>query len=211
MVNQAINFLISLWTYILEILQDKEWMLVIFTAILALFTYRLWRDSRILQRAYIAVEPRGIHMLLNGSDLIGHVGIKNAGKLPARNVSWFIGIKHSGSGEEPGDFFPLERDKGSIVIAPDTIATRGSGPGVQVQTLNEFCGVPSGKARTSQRETFLYVWGVVNYHDGFKKKRMTKFCHRYNWINRGRNLPPAQAYEIDAEFARHHEHGNDAT
>src|SRR5262249_3485585 len=57
-------------------------ILALFTAMLAIFTKRLWSDARILQRAYIAVEPLGIHLMKNGSDLIGHVGIKNAGHLP---------------------------------------------------------------------------------------------------------------------------------
>src|SRR5207249_3011977 len=47
-----------------SVLRDHDWMLVIFTAILAIFTFRLWRttykDTRILQRAYIAVEPQGV-------------------------------------------------------------------------------------------------------------------------------------------------------
>jgi len=228
MVDQAFNFLTRVWTQILQIGHD-DWLaiftglLALFTLLLAVFTGRLWSTTknytRILQRAYIAVEPGGIHVMENGSDLIGHVGIKNAGKLPARNVSWFVGIKHSGNGEEPADFFPLEPadffplkpGTGSIVIAPDTTATQGSapGPGVQVETLNEFCGASSGTARAKERPTFLYVWGVVNYDDGFKNGQMTKFCHRYNWINRGRDHPIG--YGIDAEFARHHEYGNDAT
>jgi hypothetical protein len=66
-------------------------MLVIFTALLAIFIARPWyttkRDTRILQRAYIAVEPLGIHLMQNGSELIGHVAMKNAGRLPARKVS----------------------------------------------------------------------------------------------------------------------------
>jgi hypothetical protein len=167
--------------------------------------------TRDLQRAYIAVEPRGVHMMQNGSDLIGHVGIKNAGKLPARNVSWFIGIKHSGNEEETDNFFPLEHCKGNIVIAPETTATRGSVAKVQVQTLNEFCGVASERIdRENEKPTFLYVWGVVKYDDGFEQGRSTEFCHRYNWINRGKNRPQGKLYEIDTEFARHHTHGNDA-
>ena len=50
----------------------------------------------------------------SGSALISHVGIKNAGKLPARNISWLISIKSSLNGAEPD--FPLEPGKGNIVI-----------------------------------------------------------------------------------------------
>src|SRR5215831_16298029 len=108
---------------------------MLFTAVLALFTLALWRstrnlriatretanrqkcDTEILQRAYIAVAPRGIHLLYQGDKLIGHVSIINAGNLPARNVSWFIGIKISASGNEA--HFPLKSGAGNIVISPE--------------------------------------------------------------------------------------------
>jgi hypothetical protein len=51
---------------------------------------------------------------------------------------------------------------------------------------------------------FLYVWGVVFYHDGFRPKRFIKFCHRYNWITR----EGGGVYRIDKNRARYHEHGN---
>src|SRR5690242_12313543 len=155
-------------------------ILALFTAILAIFTKSLWEDARILQRAYIAVEPLGIQQIKNGSDLIGHVGLKNAGRLPARKVSWFINIRFGHSGEERDDFFPLEFGKGNIVIAPGAVATRSSELRVKVQALNEFSGV----GRDRERSTYLYVWGAVEYDDGFGTMRTIKFCHRYNWINR---------------------------
>jgi hypothetical protein len=178
-------------------------ILALFTVILALFTKRLWEDARILQRAYIAVEPLGIHLMKNGSDLIGHVGIKNAGRLPARKLRWFINIRFGHSGEERDDFFPLDSGKGNIVIAPGAVATRSSGISVKVQVLNEFSGV----GRDRERPTYLYVWGAIEYDDGFNIMRTTKFCHRYNWINRKERDKPN---EIDAADARYHEYGNDA-
>ena len=198
--------------FLLSILRDHDWVLVIlllavFTLILVIFTRRLWSDARILQRAYIAVEPLGIRLMKNGSDLIGHVGIKNTGHLPARKLSCLINIRFGHSGEESDDFFPLQQGKGKIVIAPGAIATRGSGISVKVQTLNEFCRAAAGVGRDSERPTYLYVWGAVEYEDGFNKIRTTKFCHRYNWIDRKERDKP---YEIDAADARYHEYGNDA-
>jgi hypothetical protein len=178
-------------------------ILALFTVILAIFTKRLWEDARILQRAYIAVEPHGIHLMKNGSDLIGHVGIKNAGRLPARKLSWFINIRFGHSDEERDDFFPLESGKGNIVIAPGAITTHGSEISVKLQALNEF----SGAGRGRERPTYLYVWGAVEYDDGFNIMRTTKFCHRYNWSNRKERDKPN---EIDAADARYHESGNDA-
>src|SRR5690349_7817857 len=114
----------------LAIVTNHDWMLASFTGLLAIFTARLWyttqKDTRILQRAYIAVEPLGIHLMQNGSELIGHVAMKNAGHLPARKVSWFVNIHASESGEEHDSLFPLQPDKGNIVIVPGAAATRGS-------------------------------------------------------------------------------------
>src|SRR5262245_50746213 len=118
----------------------------------------------ILQRAYIAVEPLGVHLMQTGSDLIGHVGIKNAGRLPARKVGWFVGIKTSGNGIEADDFFPVQDRKGNIIVAPDTTAIRGSAPSLQIDDLNKFCNAQVD--RTKERATFLYVWGSVSYDDG---------------------------------------------
>jgi hypothetical protein len=73
-----------------------------FTALLALATlilvgiaYLQIRQGRIVQRAYVAVEPLGVHLMVEGDRVIGHIGIRNAGRLPARQLSWFINIKHS--------------------------------------------------------------------------------------------------------------------
>ena len=88
-------FLLNLCASILNILGDHDWMLVIFTGILAIFTGRLWftteRDTRILQRAYLSVIPRGVEQYksLNGM-LSCDVAFFNAGNLPAQNVQWII-------------------------------------------------------------------------------------------------------------------------
>ncbi len=66
-----------------------DWISAVATAVIALFTIALfwvgWRqraDTKILQRAYLSVEPLGIAPSTTG-DLIGHVAFKNVGKLPA--------------------------------------------------------------------------------------------------------------------------------
>jgi hypothetical protein len=49
------------------------------------------KDTRILQRAYLSVEPRGINPMVGQPDLlVAHVKIVNAGNLPARQVKWRI-------------------------------------------------------------------------------------------------------------------------
>ena len=180
-------------------------LLVIFIGLLAILTGRLWfvtkKYTRLLQRAYIVVEPLGIHMNPRGTDLVGHVGIKNAGKLPARRLSWLININVSESREESNEFFPIAHGKGNIVIAPGATATHSSVKHVGLP-------VPNDEPASNPKELFLYVWGAVTYHDGFTRKRTTKFCHRYDWLNRGKWR--SAVYEIAAEFGRYHEYGNDA-
>jgi hypothetical protein len=70
-------------------------LLTLFNGVLAVLTYLIWStgktDTRILQRAYIAVEPGGIHALLTSGDIIGHIAMKNSGHLPARNASPKLG------------------------------------------------------------------------------------------------------------------------
>src|SRR5262245_27085866 len=186
-------------------------MLVILLGVLAIFTTRLWytlkRDTRILQRAYVAVEPLGIHQMKNGSELVGLVAMKNAGRLPARRVSCFVNIDASESGEERDSLFPLQHGKGSIVIAPGAAATRGSAKRVNVQSLHEFSEENDGVDTERERSIYLYVWGAVRYDDGFKKMRITKFCHRYNWANRKQDDNPCVIAAVDA---RYHEYANGA-
>ena len=178
-----------------------------FTALLFLATYMLaWiafrqrKDSRIAQRAYLAAEPLGIYLMVEGDRVIGHIGIRNAGRLPARKVSWFINMRQSEKGNEK--VFPLQKPKGSIIIPPGAVTRRGSDIHIFLEKLISAAG--EGKERNQENDVYLYVWGVLRYKDGFRlRKRFTKFCHRYNWrIRRGN--------EIAEKYARYHEYGNDA-
>jgi hypothetical protein len=178
------------------------------TAILAKFTITIAKvgnrqvaDTRILQRAYIAVEPEGIEPLFDRTRVLGHVGIKNAGNLPARHLTWFISLKMSNDYDERD--FPIQKPQGNIVLPPGAISLRGSQSNVSIDNLNR--GVDAAPAdRAKEKPFYLYVWGAVRYHDGFTPNRETKFCHRYNWQIRS-------GFEIPARYGRYHEHGNDAT
>jgi hypothetical protein len=57
------------------------------------------------------------------------------------------------------------------------------------------------------KDGFLYVWGKVEYSDGFDKPRHTRFCHRYPCRMHDPNGFP----RIEKKYARYHQHGNDAT
>jgi len=188
--------------------------IAIFTFVLAVSTIGLWtvtwlagrrqvKDTKILQRAYVTVEPLGIVKLVEGKRVIGHVGIKNAGNLPAENVGWFIGFKKSGNAKETD--FPLKDPQGKIVIAPKVTAPRGSGDSLAIKDLSAAAENKPRPDRAQEKALFLYVWGIVRYDDGFTKGRETKFCHRYNWKIR------EDDGAISERYARYHEYGNDAT
>jgi hypothetical protein len=78
-------------------------VVAVFTIVLASVGRRQIADTRILQRAYLSVEPKGIEWPTNGF-LVGQVAFKNVGKLPAtafvsvvnrivvRNAEWVTPI-----------------------------------------------------------------------------------------------------------------------
>jgi hypothetical protein len=186
-----------------------------FTALLALATlilvgiaYLQIRQGRIVQRAYVAVEPLGVHLMVEGDRVIGHIGIRNAGRLPARQLSWFINIKHSNKGNE--EAFDVGKANGKITITPGARARRGSDKYIPLQDLISAAGMDEAQGnRSKEKRTYLYVWGLIYYKDGIRwRRRFTKFCHRYNWIVREKG--GAGRYEIAKQYARYHEYGNDA-
>jgi hypothetical protein len=177
-----------------------------FTAVLALSTTLLWfatwrgirgqsEDTRILQRAYLSVEPSGLHPMVGRPEgqhvVIGHVQFRNVGHLLARNVSWSIEIKLSADGDL--NDFPIFEDHflGPNVLFPGTTATRASG------------SITLGP----RPEVFIYVWGQVRYDDGFGQRRFTSYCHRYNRAVLRKLDGGHGILERDARF---HEYGNDA-
>lgn len=180
-------------------------LLVFVTGALGWIGIQQYRDTRILQRAYIAVEPRGIVLSIEGDSLIGRVAFVNAGNLPAGQLSWLIDMSFTQNGEEKS--FPISKPaKGSIIIAPKAIAVRGAEHRLPLQKISEAAGNNFGKA--IEITQYIYVWGVVRYLDGFRRQRKTLFCHRYNWKMRGEG--GARNYEIGADYARYHTSGNDA-
>ena len=138
--------LISL-TWLLTRLHKYEGAVIaLFTIMLAVFTARLWfstdklweatrklavdaertaqnqsTQTQILERAYITVDPLGIELKVDGASLLGQVGFRNVGNLPARDVGWFVDIKWSYRGDlEDGDF-PLGELKGKNVAPHGTV------------------------------------------------------------------------------------------
>lgn len=156
------------------------------------------KDMRSAQRAYLAVEPLGIRVLPDANRAVGLIGVRNAGHLAARKVSCFITVKQSEKDDEKS--FPLDKPNGAIGIAPSATA-RLSGIKTLVPDPNSAAGQQTGKIRL--RPTYLYVWGIVYYNDGFSAKRFTRFCHRYTW----RKSDASEIRDLDAVY---HDYGNDA-
>jgi hypothetical protein len=171
-----------------------------FTLALKQSTDRLWKvttnaekarakETEILQRAYLSAVPRGINPYLGSDSVVGHVGFKNAGNLPARNVRWFI--EHSLDVSDDFDSFPIDETRfyGKNVIVPGSEITQGT------------------YSFDMPEDGFIYVWGRILYDDGFGNERFTNFCHRYN--RRTYRELESGRYGIPIEYAREHEYGND--
>jgi hypothetical protein len=151
------------------------------------------RDTKIIQRAYLAVEPDGIRPMRSDiGKLLGYVTIKNVGHLPARNVSAFVSIKYA-NGDHYNDF-SLGVADGSYVVAPGIFLRQGSSS-FDKSVINKL----------SKDKLFFYVWGAVYYNDGFVYGRHTRFCQRYRWEIFGE---PEGRLTAPAEDARYHEYGN---
>jgi hypothetical protein len=159
-------------------------------------------------RAYLSVEPDGINAFITSGEkrCIGHVMIRNVGKLPAKNVFALVDVTLNNS----RDFSPsLIPDNHSIErsIQPDAYMRQGS----KHQP-------PVGEVRRS--EIYSFVWGTVWYDDGYGERRYTRFCHRYHGASHspdenqdigGLQTPVTPPTIIKSDKARYHEHGNDST
>jgi hypothetical protein len=144
-----------------------------YTAVLAVSTILLWsatwrgirnqsRQTRILQRAYLSVEARGIEQAsVDRSDrMVALVALRNVGRLPARNVSWSASI---GYPDNPAKLPIGTAGPGKAVLPPGTEMV--------VRTDDVLFADKAGNS--------TFVCGIVTYEDGFGNSRFTKFCHVY--------------------------------
>jgi hypothetical protein len=152
-------------------------------------------------RARLSALPGGINQLIGESNGMGHVTLRNVGKLPARNVSLWVDMMLSDLRETQ---FPIPDDteRPARVVQVETEMRQGS-----VTTMHLF------DLRTTRR--YIFVWGVAYYDDGYGSRRFTRFCHRYAVQAHNSDLDwEAQATRtrslIDADKARYHPNGNDA-
>jgi hypothetical protein len=166
------------------------------------------RQTKILQRAFLSVEPKGVHALHRvGPVSVGHIGIKNVGHLPARNVKWVIEFALSEDDRLNRFVVNEEAAEGDNVVSPGSEMRQGSGP------IWTGGNQPDEKKIRRVFGRYLYVWGAVFYDDGFKSRRVTRFCHRYNCINAEevRDFSGGLiGMAIPSEHARYHRYGNHA-
>ena len=87
--------------------------------------------------------------------MLGHVGIHNAGRLPAHNVRWFIDIKASPNGVEKE--FRIGELSGDVVAPSGVTMPRGTRRGMLAPELNAQSCSPV-KVRSEESPVFLYVW-----------------------------------------------------
>jgi hypothetical protein len=113
-------------------------VVALFTVVLAKVGRRQVQDTRILQRAYLSVEPHGIHQMSDTPDLVAHVQVTDAGNLPARTVKWKIKTLFEDNGNRPT--FELKDSElyGNNVVTPKSKMIQGSGPMRLKKLLRQF-------------------------------------------------------------------------
>lgn len=161
-------------------------------------------NTRILQRAYISVQPGGIaERSLKGSH--PNIVIHNAGNLPARHISWTINCVVDNE-RRRSQFDGAKPPEGDNTLPPKAEMMQGGG----LIPVGEPVGPapPLPLIICKQPGLFLYVWGEVFYEDGFGSSRITRFCHRYNCVNLDQMK---RGHRIDKRFARFNRFGNEAT
>ena len=194
-----------------------------FTGILGLATIKLAKigsrqfdDTRILQRAYLSVKPLGIIPFSTTHYSFAHVGIKNAGRLPAREVKWNFRVTPSTCRRFKPEKLEIEEDDlpGNVIVPGATmLQARMADDGTITDDIYRTFAREKSEPREPGDEWYIYIWGVVRYDDGFGKVRRTRFCHRYYFRGFVEKLTK-EAHRglsgITADYGvRDHEWGND--
>jgi len=179
-----------------------EWVLAIATFLLVAVTWGLVRSAertaRKQLRAYISIEPEGIGEYRPGDRVVPRVSFHNTGSVFAKYVATSINCELSDDGDRK--VFDDGEVSGNNVIAPNGRILRGSDQPIRMQDIDDA----RDAAVVRNKQLYLYVWGVVRYHDGFTAGRFTRYCHRYNFSGL-----PKGTYSFTPERYRYHHHGNE--
>jgi hypothetical protein len=169
------------------------------------------KETRILQRAYLSVEPGGIAPYaspdtLDDPDyrLVGHIRIRNAGHLPARKVTYHFNTAFSTDPNWTEERLSRIDERGTEGEAEGAVGPVGNNVIPPGSTMNQ-----GGPTRLLGEKGWVYVWGIVTYNDGFVDGRIIRFCHRYNL----KRFQPGKdgKRRIKPKYGRHYERGQDAT
>jgi hypothetical protein len=156
---------------------------------LALTAVRQVSNARLNNRAYVSVDPQGLAPWRGTpGQFLGRVGVHNAGVLPARNLKWTLQIEMTDDGDRSNFPLPAKRRRSQLVVGGATM-TRGTRP--LAHTEHNYC----------------FVWGIVEYDDGYGKQTCTKFCHRYNT----KRADFRSTLAISDRDARQHDFDNEAS
>jgi hypothetical protein len=178
-------------------------LLVLVTAGLAVYTWRLWRATGELVRgadetakrqlrAYVSIDSDNV-LDANGKAMPGKFGLvmRNCGQTPAHKIThWtFVGVRP----------FPLKEP------LPGPPINRLSILSVLHPGLTRWIIADVPKLSDEQRAAILggteaiYLWGEVSYLDAFDERRSTTFCF---FINDD---------VLEKSRVAHYQTGNDAT
>jgi hypothetical protein len=121
--------------------------------------------------------------------------------MPASDFKWRVKIiAHSG-----GEW-----------IAEETNSTNLEGEAVLPVGARWTMGSGACNPEPAMESDYIYVYGRVEYTDGFNGARHTNFCHRYPWARKqeiGINLPDGGSRietRVPITYARFHKNGNEA-
>jgi hypothetical protein len=130
--------------------------------------------------------------------VVGRVRFLNTGTVFAKDVRSKVKKQLSENGDLPEEALPIDESEltGDNVIAPRADIRYAS----EAIFKSE---IDDGRSTAKDGPFFLYIWGMIEYRDGFTPKRFTKFCHRYNFSSLG-----AGEYIIRKEDYRYHHRGN---
>jgi hypothetical protein len=169
-----------------------------FTIVLAGVGRQQVADTRILQRAYLSVEPQGIEWLGFQQVFIGQVTFKNVGKLPATDFDSVVKKVEVHDAEWKTPDLSDADLPGFVGVIPIGAKVPQGSPGLAADEV---------KQTQVSGDKYLYVWGRGKFKDGFGVERHVNFCHRYPCA-KFTALTPMTTIAISKQFARYHQHGN---
>jgi len=196
--------------------EDSEAITAFFTLVLGISTIGLWLSTQKLWkitdstlrhaegtarrelRAYIGVEPRGVKRIADQDRLLGHVAIRDFGRIPAKSISMFA-VTDYYSDPAKMVFKVGELYNSNTALPPRAEMVFGTASVVDIDSI-----VVTEDA-SADYVGLIFVYGKVTYTDELNTDGWTEFCHRY----------PCKMMDGDSrisrKYARYHEiAGNNA-